>query len=614
MAEKASDNTHDAEDNYEPFSIEKLASLFPDGTAKDQWSFGRLIPLIRKMIPAIASDLENVQKYPVYHEDLNGLITKSKCIDTQVPALISPIVQENQRLKAKLSSLEAQVKELQERQKKYDDISMSLQVLRDEINAVKTAQPVPSTSTVDVGRLVLQPSGFRSVAETPAKTPVEQPSTTDSPHEPNTTPDMKVPQTRFDTTPRDASNSKAPWATVAKKGKVVRGTREKTTSASEDIVMSALQIRRAPKVEKEKVKKNFCLHGIPPREQTEHETLDEYSKDLKAIIESIGISVRFVSIYSAKNGRQTQEFLDMDAAELKQLIVSDELKAEKEEQVADAVVRCLDHSLQQRSRYAVKLVRCIRVSLLTAEYMASLPGTLVGQHVQQAVFSRANDAHRHRSSYQPVIVFLWGCNQQTNRAGQSNAVGLYCLDPLTGQQWSVPCAVPPSSWSGPLVYMVKDGQLRIYVLVYLGGPTSCRLLFYETGVDRWTRVGTFFVRHAWLTAIDERLYMLGGERELCAFDEELRQITVKGKMPAMLYGCASVASYGRLYLFGGKGWSAHDSLYLPTMMAYRYDPEPDRWEELAPMPTARSHAEHVSARMGLFMLWAGVRRSTLMKP
>ncbi|XP_055355495.1 uncharacterized protein LOC129600884 [Paramacrobiotus metropolitanus] len=103
------------------------------------------------------------------------------------------------------------------------------------------------------------------------------------------------------------SDMRSSWATVVRK-KVVRGTRDSGSASSEDIVMSTLRAKRASKADKEKVKKDYCLHGIPPLDPSRHQTLDDYSKDLQSAIESNGISVRFVSIYSAKKGRKNSLF------------------------------------------------------------------------------------------------------------------------------------------------------------------------------------------------------------------------------------------------------------------------------------------------------------------
>ncbi|XP_055348235.1 kelch-like protein 21 [Paramacrobiotus metropolitanus] len=285
---------------------------------------------------------------------------------------------------------------------------------------------------------------------------------------------------------------------------------------------------------------------------------------------------------------QSQDFLELDVAELKQLIASEELNAEKEQQVADAVVRWLGHSLPQRARCAVDLVRRIRTPLLAAEYLASLSDTPAGQHVQQAVFSVADAPSRVRSSYQPVIVFLRGYDTQKKFAEHKNAAELYCLDPLTPSIWSVPCAVPPGSWGGPMLYMVKDGRLRIYVLVdAIGQEDPCRLYMYDASVDQWTNVGKFSVRDACLAAIHDRIYVMGGDRAMYAFDEEHRQLIAKAKMPTLLHGSATVAYDGRLYVVGGMYWPSRNASHRAATAAYCYDPARNVWEELAPMPTGR---------------------------
>ncbi|XP_055349961.1 kelch-like protein 7 [Paramacrobiotus metropolitanus] len=79
---------------------------------------------------------------------------------------------------------------------------------------------------------------------------------------------------------------------------------------------------------------------------------------------------------------QSADFLDLDAAEVSQLVASDELNVEKEEQVATAVARWLAHSFEERLPHAVDIVGRIRVPLLTSDDIATLPDTPAGQHSQ----------------------------------------------------------------------------------------------------------------------------------------------------------------------------------------------------------------------------------------
>ncbi|XP_055357414.1 influenza virus NS1A-binding protein homolog A-like [Paramacrobiotus metropolitanus] len=139
-----------------------------------------------------------------------------------------------------------------------------------------------------------------------------------------------------------------------------------------------------------------------------------------------------------------------------------------------------------------------------------------------------------------------------------------------------------------MLYMVKDGRLRIYVLVdAIGQEDPCRLYMYDASVNHWTNVSKFPVRDACLAAIDDRIYVMGGDRAMYAFDEEHRRLIAKEKVPILLHGSATVAYDGRLYVVGGMCWPSRNASHRAATAAYCYDPARNVWEKLAPMPTGR---------------------------
>ncbi|XP_055351455.1 kelch-like protein 20 [Paramacrobiotus metropolitanus] len=153
--------------------------------------------------------------------------------------------------------------------------------------------------------------------------------------------------------------------------------------------------------------------------------------------------------------------------------------------------------------------------------------------------------------------------------------------------------------------MVKDGQLRIFVLADVDGQDSCRLHAYDVGADRWAEMGMFPVRDAWLTTIDDRIYLLGGDREVYAFDKEVRHLTAKAKMPLALFDSAMVACRGLLFVFGGANWVSSSKTYRISAGAYCYDPARNVWKNLAPMPTARSKCRACVGLDGLIYVVGG---------
>ncbi|XP_055353028.1 uncharacterized protein LOC129598959 [Paramacrobiotus metropolitanus] len=231
----------------------------------------------------------------------------TKIVSEHVPAILAEIVDENHRLKSQLTIMEAQIKELQESQKKYDEFACVLSALSNKVNMQTDTQATSLSGAVESGRLSPQPSGFRLTIKTPASENENFPPLGSPQGKMSTPEESAVAPLCFDSPTSKSPDTRDSWATVAKKKKVVRGTRNTSSDCREDIVMSTLQ-KRTSKADKEKEKKDFCLHGIPPLDPTRHQTLDDYSKDLKNAIESNGISVRFVSIYTAKKGGKNSLF------------------------------------------------------------------------------------------------------------------------------------------------------------------------------------------------------------------------------------------------------------------------------------------------------------------
>ncbi|XP_055348026.1 kelch-like protein 3 [Paramacrobiotus metropolitanus] len=284
----------------------------------------------------------------------------------------------------------------------------------------------------------------------------------------------------------------------------------------------------------------------------------------------------------------SEEFLDMDAAEIQQLIGSDELNVEKEEQVAAAVVRWLDRSPVTRLPHAADASRHIRAGLLTADYMASLPDTSTGQHLHQAIQSvlARDSASTLRNSYEPIMVSLWDHGTDKHRTA-----GIAYLDPRTFRSWSVPCAPPPSRWRPDAIYAVKNGRLLVYVVTKKDDTTQ-QLHVYDAGADQWTYLTVFPVQHPAmpLAVLHEQVFVMVDGR-MCAYDEGLQQMIVRAPMPLSVFlpSSAIVSCESRIYVFGG--YCRNRQLLGNSMTAdtaYCYDPARDVWEELAPMPTARA--------------------------
>lgn len=99
-----------------------------------------------------------------------------------------------------------------------------------------------------------------------------------------------------------------------------------------------------------------------------------------------------------------------------------------------------------------------------------------------------------------------------------------------------------------------------------------------------------------------RLYVCGGDRQVCALDSVLCLDSYAGAcweplpaMPTARRGCASAACRGRLYVMGGHGGGKE------LAAVERFDPLLGLWEPLPPMPTARAWCAAAAVGGALFV-------------
>ncbi|XP_055353047.1 kelch-like protein 3 [Paramacrobiotus metropolitanus] len=163
------------------------------------------------------------------------------------------------------------------------------------------------------------------------------------------------------------------------------------------------------------------------------------------------------------------EFLEMDAAELSELIGADELNVEDEEQVADAVLRWLDHSPDRAS----EVVR------------------------------------------QPVVFTMSHDSEAEEYEGR-----LDCIDPYTGRYVSFPCADPPTYCKHPAAFVLENDRLTVYFAVLYGWSGNPPVVHkYDALLDRWIALGNgdFPITELIIVVIHDQVYAVG-EQTLHCYD------------------------------------------------------------------------------------------------
>ena len=121
---------------------------------------------------------------------------------------------------------------------------------------------------------------------------------------------------------------------------------------------------------------------------------------------------------------------------------------------------------------------------------------------------------------------------------------------------------------------------------------------YDPRADRWSDAAPLprGANHVGVAVLDDKLYAIGGHLDqnrkpdaLCfVYDLRADKWTSIAPLPDRCGAIACVAFKGRIYAIGGAvGNTSRTKKSVDWHLVY--DPQSDRWEKRAPMPTGRDH-------------------------
>ncbi|XP_055348232.1 kelch-like protein diablo [Paramacrobiotus metropolitanus] len=339
---------------------------------------------------------------------------------------------------------------------------------------------------------------------------------------------------------------------------------------------------------------------------------------------------------------QGAKFLEIPKEMVIELIRSDDLHVQREDDVFSAVVRWHHHDFPQRRCQFWEILQFIRPLHLSAQgsddyllacfnsikdYSAGGEAVRPSDHLKAlpGYDSQASSLRRiPRKSYAiESLVICAGGHRSHFRTSLSDSVE--CFNPRTSK-WKNLVHLPYAIARSGLIAINED----LFVCGGIFGQSSKdvtpRAIRYSSSLARWDDVAPMNTGRGDLgiAAIDGYIYAVGGhdsEKQVLAsverYDGAADQWAYKASLPTPLEKLAIVGFEGKVFVFGGCTSNRHTigntgfCNYVATDSAFCYDPKSNLWSELPRMPTARYRASACAGSDGLIYVIGGVRKSYL---
>ncbi|XP_055354127.1 influenza virus NS1A-binding protein-like [Paramacrobiotus metropolitanus] len=322
-------------------------------------------------------------------------------------------------------------------------------------------------------------------------------------------------------------------------------------------------------------------------------------------------------------------FLQLSKDQVIELISSDDLEVEREEDVLSAVMRWLYYDLEHRRPQLYDVVQFVRQPLLSVtshpDYFLALMNAIKdspaggqlrdGEYLIQ-IPNRRQDAAacqarpRNRCGLTTVIVCVGGFtnNHKTTLLTE-------CFDPI--RQFWISWEKAPSNDNVLDVGLVNLDDKHIFLCGGFAWHTRRTLASvhrYDVNPSKWEAVAPMQTARSGhgVAVLNNSIYALGGSRSnsmgryestdtVERYDPLTNTWTSVAPLQVPLSCFASVAYNGQLYIFGGG--TGNDQT---TRFVFRYDPLADQWRKLTNMPTARRRCSACVGPSGLIYVIGGI--------
>ncbi|XP_055344039.1 kelch-like protein 5 [Paramacrobiotus metropolitanus] len=316
-------------------------------------------------------------------------------------------------------------------------------------------------------------------------------------------------------------------------------------------------------------------------------------------------------------------FLELNKDKVTELISSDDLYVDREEEALHAVIRWLDHDIPNRRPHFYEIIQHIRQAFLSPAYLhAHLVAFLnavkdspvheklhvesylheIPNRTEEAILSQ----NRSRKFYGMTKVIV--CVGGEAISGGSALDCVDCFEPAN-LIWSVWKRLSYKVYGAGLVNV--DDQYLFLCGGYnpLNGRYMKRVSRYNPNLDKWDEMADLQTErvHPGVAVLNGYVYALGGRggnretiQTMERYDPATNQWQYVASLPISLSRFAAVACKGRLYTFGG-----FTSAGIATNSSFCYDTSTDSWSEVARIPTPRYFCSACVGPSGLIYVIGG---------
>ena len=346
-----------------------------------------------------------------------------------------------------------------------------------------------------------------------------------------------------------------------------------------------------------KVDVSNCLYYLDFAERYNCESLAQASR--------LFIDKHFLAV------TQSEDFLNLGAREIKDIISSDNIFVDKEEVVYESLLTWVEYNQGEREVHFPGLLTCIRFCSLSQQYIQTevINNSLVQGHssckefVQKALDSYASckavSPQKPRKCLQPAIdVVVTICGAQKNRDTQQTSVRCYVPeDNIWFEMKHFPNQI---NWHG-----FVECERELYTVGgERNGMVSNALEKFNLKTNTWTNMSPLLkeILFPAVTSLGNCIYVIGASRgnrgTLQIYVPSLNIWTLGAQLNVPREITCAVSDGQYLYAIGGM--RAGDGEYLNSVE--RYDPQLDIWNDIPSMSQPRGGACAVSSESSIFVM------------